>query len=253
MNITQLKDLWKSEETRSFEGWDFSYITNRTEEEQLPWDYEAIVRANLLHDHRLLDMGTGGGEFLLSLNHPYEYTSATEYYPPNYELCQRTLVPLGITVKQVKDDDQLPFEENSFDLVINRHESFDMKEVRRVLKPQGLFITQQVGGLNNKELSQFLIPQFKEIISSEFNLQSNVKLVKQQGFKVLQEEEYYPYLRFYDVGALVYLAKIIEWEFPDFSVDQCFEQLCKLQEIVEQNGFIESQEHRFLIIAQNDK
>lgn len=116
MNLTQLKELWKLEETRSFEGWDFSYISDRMEEESLPWDYEAIVRANLHPDDRLLDMGTGGGEFLLALNHPYEYTSATEAYPPNYELCQRTLVPLGITVKQVKDDDQLPFDENSFDL-----------------------------------------------------------------------------------------------------------------------------------------
>lgn len=199
MNLTQLKELWKSEEARSFEGWDFSYITNRMEEEPLPWDYEAIVRANLQNDARLLDMGTGGGEFLLTLNHPYEYTSATEAYPPNYELCQRTLVPHGITVKQVMDDDLLPFDENTFDFVINRHESFDIQEVRRVLKPQGLFITQQVGGLNNKELSKFLLPHFKEIISSEFHLRSNVNLVKQQGFKVLQEEEYYPYLRFYDV------------------------------------------------------
>ena len=35
---------------------------------------------------RLLDMDTGGGEFLLSLGHPFERTAATEGYPPNVEL-----------------------------------------------------------------------------------------------------------------------------------------------------------------------
>lgn len=53
-----------------------------------------------------------------------------------------------------------------FDIIISRHEAFDIDEVYRLLKPNGLFITQQVGGLNNKELSQFLISDFKEVISS---------------------------------------------------------------------------------------
>lgn len=43
---------------------------------------------------------------------------------------------------------------------------------------------------------------------------------------------------FYDVGALVYFAKIIEWEFPGFSVDACFGNLCKLQKELDANGFI---------------
>ena len=52
------------------------------------------------------------------------------------------------------------------------------------------------------------------------------------------------------MGALVYFAKVIEWEFPGFSVDKCAEQLWELQEQLERDGFIESREHRYLLAAQ---
>ncbi len=41
-------------------------------------------------------------------------------------------------------------------MIINRHESYSVKEVSRILKKHGTFITQQVGGLNNKEINEFL-------------------------------------------------------------------------------------------------
>lgn len=53
----------------------------------MPWDYENIVRSHLEETAALLDMDTGGGEFLLSLGHPPDKTSATEGYPPNAALC----------------------------------------------------------------------------------------------------------------------------------------------------------------------
>ncbi|WP_442863859.1 methyltransferase domain-containing protein [Anaeromicrobium sp.] len=66
-------------------------------------------------------MGTGGGEFLLSLNHPYEKTAVTEAWEPNVKLCKEKLLPLGICVRQAHEDNELPFEDNSFDMIINRH------------------------------------------------------------------------------------------------------------------------------------
>ena len=57
------------------------------------------------------------------------------------ELCRKRLEPLGITVREYDSERgmPLPFEDNSFDLVINRHESYDLSEVRRVLKSNGFF------------------------------------------------------------------------------------------------------------------
>ena len=52
------------------------------------------------------------------------------------------------------------------------------------------------------------------------------------------------------VGALVWFARIIEWEFPNFHVKDCLENLYHAQEILERNGVIEGKIHRFLLVAQ---
>ena len=79
MNKAELKSIWKKEEEAAhIHGWDFSHIKGRFEEEKdLPWNYGEIVRQYLNDDLNLLDYDTGGGEFLLSLNHPYVRAWAT--------------------------------------------------------------------------------------------------------------------------------------------------------------------------------
>ena len=77
-----------------------------------------IVRRALRDDMKLLDYDTGGGEFLLSLQHPYENTAATEGFPPNVELCEERLLPLGIDLRACSDAAQIPFDDESFDIII---------------------------------------------------------------------------------------------------------------------------------------
>src|SRR5690606_11544784 len=106
----------------------------RWENEDLPWDYKKIVLEYLKDEMNLLDMGTGGGEFLLTLKHPYNKTSITEGYEPNYFLCKEILEPLGIKVYKVINDNLDDIDDDAFDIIINRHESYNEKEIRRVLK-----------------------------------------------------------------------------------------------------------------------
>ncbi len=252
MNLNELKEYLKSEENKTFQGWDFSYIKDRSDSEPLPWDYKEIVLQYLEPSNRLLDMGTGGGEFLLALNHPYQQTSVTEAFPPNVELCKTTLRPLGIDVRQIFDDSEIPFDTSVFDIVINRHESYDVDEVNRILKSGGYFITQQVGGKNNYDLSQKLIKDYAPQFLNH-NLENNIDLLKNSGFEILFSNEVFVPMKFYDLGALVYYAKIIEWEFPNFSVDNCFEILCELQNELQEQGYISTTEHRFIIIARKKK
>ena len=82
MNKNKLYDIWKNEEDCAhIHGWDFSHLDDRYEvEADLPWDYEKIVRHYLSDSKQMMDYDTGGAEFLLSLNHPYEMTFATEGY-----------------------------------------------------------------------------------------------------------------------------------------------------------------------------
>ena len=250
MNLEKIKKIWEYEEEYSFEGWDFSHINSRMKEESLPWDYKKIVNSFMDGEKVLLDMGTGGGEFLLSLNPTVGKTYATESYLPNIELCKIRLEPLGIELRPVYDDRSLPFEDNYFDMIINRHESFDLLEVHRILKPKGVFITQQVGEMNNKELSKFLLGAYLDSTDEDLNLDKVLLQGKDIGMKILNQGEYFPKTYFYDIGALVFYAKIIEWEFPGFSVERCFDKLIELQSKLEKKGYIETLEHRYFLVAE---
>ncbi|MBF4691974.1 class I SAM-dependent methyltransferase [Fusibacter ferrireducens] len=248
MKREALQKIWQKEEEYVFSGWNFSHLEGRTEEEAIPWDYKNIVKNYLKSTDSLLDMGTGGGEFLLTLNHPHHLTTVTESYLPNVKLCEEKLRPLGIKVKQVNDDSNLPLDDNAFDIIINRHESFDLSEVYRTLKSGGVFITQQVGRLNNFEFSKVLLDKPDKMPKFENDLKSEISEAQLLGFQVIESDECFPYLRFLDIGALVYLAKIIEWEFEGFSVECCLDKLMEMHESVETEGYIESKEHRYLLV-----
>ena len=118
MKEKELIDIWKREESVAhIHGWDFSHIEGRyTEETDLPWNYQNIILDYLKPEMKLLDIDTGGGEFLLSLRHPYVKTSATEAYPPNIQLCKETLLPLGIDFRAGDGKDMLPFDDYEFDI-----------------------------------------------------------------------------------------------------------------------------------------
>ena len=75
------------------------------------------------------------------------------------------------------------------------------------------------------------------------------KFIEEAGFEILQAEEAFLPIKFYDVGAFVWFARIIEWEFPGFSVDGCFEKLLEMQKIIEETGEIAGTTHRYLIVA----
>lgn len=252
MKYENLKKFWCNEEQAAFSGWDFSHLDSRWHSEPLPWSYKGIIHQYLLPSHQLLDMGTGGGEFLLTLKHPYEDMSVTEAWEPNVLLCKERLTPLGVRVYHVQDYSQLPIDDNKFDIVINRHEYYDLHEVSRILKPGGIFITQQVGADNVLDFAKRINPDNLPLYSN-FSLESELPKFKSNGLIVKYSNECYPELRFFDIGAVVFWAKIIEWSFPNFSVEKNFPYLCSLQDDLLQKGFVSAVQHRFIIIAQNDK
>ena len=250
MNRQELKECWEQEERIAhIHGWDFSHLDGRYEEGQdIPWNYDAIVRTYLKPDMKLLDYDTGGGEYLLSLHHPYGNTAATEGYPPNVALCREKLIPLGIDLKECSDASHIPFGNASFDLVINRHGDFVPAELYRILKPGGMFITQQVGEENDRDLVQMVLPE-AEVPFPGCRLSVQREASEKAGFEILRAEEAFLPIRFFDIGAFVWFARIIEWEFPGFSVDRCFGRLLKMQEQLEGNSEIKGTTHRYLIVA----
>ncbi len=236
---------------RPFSGWDFSYIekTRRMVEAPLSWSYASKILMKIRKVESLLDMGTGGGEFLSMLQPLPKNTYATEGYKPNVPIARERLEPIGVEVIEINDDDNLPFDNNYFELVINRHSSYSPQEVNRILKPNSYFITQQVGGLNNIELNRLLGAK----VYNEWkywNLSNAVKELEETGMKAIgKEEDSYP-TRIYDVGAVVYYLKAIPWQIPDFTVEKYFDPLKKIYNKIQKDGYIDIGSHRFLIIAQ---
>lgn len=245
------KEAWLEEERQAeIRGWDFSHIRDRYREEgDLPWDYRTIVGEHLREEAVLLDYDTGGGEFLLSLRHPYERTAATEGYPPNVALCRERLLPLGIDFRACQDPGAIPFPDESFDIILNRHGSFEAGELFRLLKKGGLFITQQVGGDNDRDLVERVLPGTPKPFPNLY-LEEQLRVFRGAGFRILRGEEAYRPIQFFDVGAFVWFARVLPWEFPDFSVERCFAGLWGMQEEIQQRGRVEGTVHRYLIVAE---
>lgn len=248
--MQELVGQWRAEEEIAhIRGWEFSHIDGRyAEQEDLPWDYREQVLRYLTPERKLLDIDTGGGEFLRSLGHPFENMAATENYPPNVALCRQTLLPLGIDFRAGDGKGVLPFADGSFDMVINRHGDFCAKEIYRVLKPGGVFLTQQVGAENDRELVELLCGKTPLPFPEQY-LEIAEQAFREAGFAILDGQECYRPIRFYDVGALVWFARIIQWEFPGFGVDTHLEGLLRAQEILERDGCIAGTIHRFFLAA----
>lgn len=250
METTALIKKWKiCEENAQITGWDFSCIDGKYfEDTSFPWDYKESVKKHLFPDAMLLDIDTGGGEFFKSLGHPYDKCSATENYQPNVKLCEKRLLPLGINFKQGSAK-KLPFDANSFDVVINRHGDFCPKEIRRVLKSGGIFITQQVGAENDREFINLLYQKELPLAFTEQYLEKAKEKFVSENFEIIESYECKKPIIFYDTEALIWFAKIIEWEFQDFSVDNCLDGLLKAHSIIKDQGFVKAHTHRFFLVA----
>jgi len=92
---------------------------------------------------------------------------------------------------------------------MNRHGAYRAVEIMRVLKSGGVFITEQVGGRNNMLLSTRLLPDYAPLYPAH-DLAHERARFEAAGFELLETKEYFPNVRFFDIGALVYFARIIQ-------------------------------------------
>lgn len=233
------KNFWKAENAGG------SYTA-----EPLPWDYRAKVLDFLKPDTRLLDMAPGNGDFLLSLGHEPGFIAAAEGREPWFELCQKRLSPLGIPVKKYAcvPGEEMPFPDGSFDLILNRQVPYDVKELWRVLAPGGFFLTQQAGGQNSRFLAKRLLPEINRP-GMDFNLENELPKFRSVGFRIMYRNQAYPVGRFTSLNVLCGYAESFPELFPGFSAEACLPQLPALQRELEQRGFLENQEHWFILIA----
>lgn len=221
----RLLDTWRAEQLRPVVGWDFAHLRGRMTEDHPPWDFDALCRSQLQSAHHVLDMGTGGGEQLPTFADllPRD-TVATEGWPPNIPIARAALEPHGVRVVPYDAEAAesaarvMPFEDDRFDLVLNRHEAFVTSEVARVLCPAGTFLTQQVAGDDAHELHELFggTPSYPDHLREQLlDRLGSADLIVEDG------AEWTGAYRFRDVAALVAYLHLVPWDVPDeFTVDR---------------------------------
>ena len=234
-------------EAAHFQGWDFSWLNNRWVEAPLPWSYETLVRRALPDAAALLDMGTGGGEFLAGLAPLPPTVVATENWAPNVPVARARLAPLGITVVSGFADHALPLASAAFDLIINRHESYELREMTRLLRPNGLFLTQQAGAMDVVELNDLLAAPHPEIPG--WSLENELAAAAANGLQPLAWGESLLPATVTDIGAVVYFLRAIPWQIADFSVAGYERALRALHERITRDGSLQVTTHRFFYLA----
>lgn len=247
--LDQLKEV--ASHTLEVEGWDFSCLEKwgGKPEFPLPWDYHQIVSNYIKGIPNLLDMGTGGGEFLATLSDLPKKTYATESFSPNVVVAQKRLAPLDVEVVPVEKGSQenalLPFDDASLDLVICRHDFYDSKEVFRVLTSGGTFITQQVGSQDLDNLKLI----FGNIDPNEWSIEVAKDYLIAAGFYIQEDKQQIAPTRFYDIRTIVYYLQKLKWNFPDFTLDQDDRRIQNINTLIRKGGYFEDKCHRFLIVA----
>jgi SAM-dependent methyltransferase len=259
MKDRSFEQLVAEAERQPFTGWDFSFIRDRWHEDATSWDYAALIRRYLASVARVLDLGTGGGEFLASLAPLPADTVATEAYPPNVEVARRHLAPLGVRVVAVtaapdntaigpgEGIGTLPFSNAHFPLVLSRHESYYPADVFRILQPGGAFITQQVGDAHNADLNRLLGAPGG--FDPRWTLAFASRQLEEAGFRIVEQREEFADTVFHDIGALVYYLKAVPWQIPSFTVDAYRDQLLAIHERMETEDGLRVRGHLFYIEA----
>jgi len=195
----------------------------------------------------LLDIDTGGGEFLLSLAPPPGQSIAIESYPPNVGLARQRLAPLGVEVHEVAVGAAWPFGDESFDLILNRHGHLNATEIARCLKPGGVFLTQQVGSDNLLDLAAV----FGDTAARPANHPSIVAAdLAARGLTITRAATWTGRQTFSDVGALVYFLKAIPWVVHGFGVEKHAAVLETLQARIDGGEPLDFSVERFLIEAE---
>lgn len=247
--MSLLERLTAAHERATMVGWDFSDLDDRLDADEPPWDFEDLCGSAWSASDSVLDMGTGGGERLLALweragARGPQRLEATEGWAPNVTVARQALKPLGVSVAEYDSEsgEPMPFPSQSFDVVMARHESYDVGEVARVLRPGGRLLTQQIHGHDAEELRTWFGGQ---PVYPEVTLERYAAAAVAAGLVIDGQGQWRGRMIFSDAEALVQYIGLVPWDVPGFSVQ---EHLAKLRELEENRPIVVSQ-RRFWLTA----
>jgi hypothetical protein len=136
-------------------GWDFSEVKCETEGHGLNLYAEVVKRTT--GSELLLDVGTGGGEAVLSISSSVLLAVGIDNSTGMISTANKNLINKQKPNVRflLMDASNLNFPDGFFDLVTCRHSDFSAAEVPRVLGQGGVFMTQQVSENDKSNIKEF--------------------------------------------------------------------------------------------------
>ncbi|WP_117161737.1 class I SAM-dependent methyltransferase [Paraliobacillus sp. X-1268] len=166
-------------------GWDFSKLQVRSE--VVSWDFNEEVKKKSSNVDILLDIGTGGGENVLTIAASFLFLVGIDSSYGMIETAQTNFKKAGILNARFSQmsSDKLKFPAGFFDVVTCRHAPFSSMEVNKVLKKGGYFLTQQVGEGDKINIKR-AFNRGKLVEENGTLLARYVRELKESGFSEIQ-------------------------------------------------------------------
>jgi len=230
-------------------GWDFSKV--KCIVEGAKWDFYCEVSIRCRKSDLLLDIGTGGGEQLLSIAEAALMLVGIDSSAWMVEAARANVEVSGKPNVRVlpMDADDLEFPGGFFNVISCRHSPFRATEAARVLRDGGVFLTQQVSEGDKSNLAQAF--GRRQAAAEDGTLKKKyVTELREAGFHEIRTFEYDAAEYYETAEDLIFLLKhapII----PNFGeVEGDFAVLESFIEANRSDRGIRTNAKRFMIIAQ---
>ncbi len=239
------------------EGWDFARV--RDCRAPVPWDYAEVVQRYLTPSASVLDIGTGGGERFLAMAHLMARGLGTDIDPKMIGVARRRARAARIAnvTFAVISARALAVGQDAFDVVLNRHCVVDPTQTMRVLRSGGLFITQQVGEHNTREICEAFgcdpggqyPPQGSSAPEPIHTVADLSREFERLGGIVRAQGEYDVPYAFLDLGSFLFWLKALPMP-EDLDGDVHADQITALIRRAVRGDRLETNEHRELLVIQ---
>jgi SAM-dependent methyltransferase len=239
------------ERARTFSGWNFDDLRVTPLDplfangRETPWDYVALAREYAARADRVVDLGSGGGEVFSrvvdGLKGPRFY--AGEEWHVNAPVARERLVPLGVEVLHASSE-RTPYRNESFDVVLSRHEAIEPPDIAWILQPGGVFLTQQVA----KEQWRELTPLFPNRTVFPDHFVDYARAFEEAGLTVTTQHHTWR-AAYASIGEVAFMLMISPWEFPEFDAMREIDSLLALEDAYGTEDGIVLTLARYLLIA----